>query len=258
MRIVNTSRTLLAGLAGAALLLAACGDDENEPADATASVEGKTFLSVGSDNFEIVEGSTIRLTFQDGSIGAVAGCNNLGGSYVIVDGVLQVGDLVQTQMACDEALMDQDERLVEFLGSEPTVTIDGSDMTLTSGDASIDFQDRETADPDRPLEGTTWNVTGSISADAVSSVPEGASITITGDTVAVNTGCNTGSGGVTVTDDTITFDAIAITKKACDEAVTELENQVLTVLTGEVTYEIEADSLTLMNGDNGLQLTAAE
>ena len=257
MRYVNKHRSLLAGLAGAALLLAACGDDDSEPADATASVEGKTFLSVGSDNFEIVEGSTIRLTFQDGSIGAVAGCNNLGGSYVITDGVLEVGELVQTQMACDEALMDQDERLVAFLSSSPKVVVDGDDLTLEGSDSSIDFQNREVADPDRPLEGTMWNVTGSISADAVSSVPEGASITINGDTVEVNTGCNTGSGSATVEGDTITFGPIATTKKACDEAINDLESQVLTVLDGEVTYDIQASSLTLMNGDEGLQLTAS-
>jgi heat shock protein HslJ len=257
MRHVNKHRSLLAGLAGTVILLAACGDDDTEPADATASVEGKTFLSVGSDNFEIVEGSTIRLTFQDGSIGAVAGCNNMGGSYVITDGVLEVGELVQTEMACAEALMDQDMRLAAFLTSSPEVTVDGDDLTLEGSDSSIDFQNREVVDPDRPLQGTIWNVTGSTSPDAVSSVPEGASIRITDDTVKVDTGCNTGSGSATVDGDTITFGPIALTKKACDEALTELENQVLTVLDGEVSYDIQASSMTLLNGDEGLQLTAS-
>ena len=43
-----------------------------------------------------------------------------------------------------------------------------------------------------------------------------ASITIADDgTVAVNTGCNTGSGSVEVTDTTLTFGPIRITKMAC-------------------------------------------
>jgi heat shock protein HslJ len=45
---------------------------------------------------------------------------------------------------------------------------------------------------------------------------------------------------------------------ACDEASMQVEGHVLAVLDGTATYSIEADVLTLTNGDTGLVLRAAE
>ena len=42
-----------------------------------------------------------------------------------------------TEMACDEALMDQDTRLADLLMASPTVALDGDDLVLTAADASI-------------------------------------------------------------------------------------------------------------------------
>ena len=79
--------------------------------------------------------------------------------------------------------------------------------------------------------------------------------------VSVDTGCNTGSGIVEITDTTLTFGPIAITKKACPPEQTALEASVLSVLQGEVTYTIDGDTLSLRSGDGadevGLELTAS-
>jgi heat shock protein HslJ len=80
-------------------------------------------------------------------------------------------------------------------------------------------------------------------------------------TVAVETGCNTGSGSVEVGDDTLTFGPIATTLRACaDEAVNQLEAAVLAVLQGEVSYTIDGSNLSLRSGEGadaiGLELTA--
>jgi heat shock protein HslJ len=45
---------------------------------------------------------------------------------------------------------------------------------------------------------------------------------------------------------------------ACEDEAMQLENAVTTVLQGDVTFDIEAANLTLMNGTNGLMLTADE
>ena len=46
-------------------------------------------------------------------------------------------------------------------------------MTLTKDGVTLTLTDSEVANPDRPLEGTTWAVNGLIANEAVSSMPAG-------------------------------------------------------------------------------------
>jgi heat shock protein HslJ len=161
-------------------------------------------------------------------------------------------------MACEEPLMSQDAWIAAFLpGSTPTLA--GDTLTLSKDDVTLTFLDDEVANPDQALEGTRWVVDGIITADAVSSVPLGATAALTFDagTVNVEAGCNTGSGSYTLGEGSVTFGPIATTRMACADEAMALEAAVLQVLTGEATYEIDADTLTLRNGANGLTLKAA-
>jgi len=167
--------------------------------------------------------------------------------------------MMMTQMACEQPLMDQDAAVAAFLTAGTTVAVDGDTIILTGTGASITLLDREVADPDRPLTGTAWTVNGVISSDAISSGwgSAVATLTIVDGQAQVNTGCNTGFATVTVdeTAGTITFGPLALTKRMCDDDAMRLEQEVSRVLTGTATYSIEAGSLTLMNGTDGLQLT---
>ena len=49
---------------------------------------------------------------------------------VPVDPLQVAGPLAMTMMACDEALMDQDQWLSEFLTSSPALAVDGETLTL--------------------------------------------------------------------------------------------------------------------------------
>jgi heat shock protein HslJ len=257
-------RTALSLLALAALALAACGSDDGSPAaddslpavgSATADdLADRAFASTAVTGYELVADTTVELAFTADSVGARAGCNSMSGGYTITDGTLEIGVMASTMMACSEELMAQDTWLNEFLSGEPAISLDGGTLTLTGDDASITLAEIE----DAPLVGTTWNVTGTVANEAVSSVPEEAvaSITIADDgTVAVETGCNSGSGTVEVTDTTMTFGPIAVTKRACtDEAVNQLEASVLAVLQGDVSYEINGDGLSLRKDANGSEI----
>ncbi len=135
----TTPRTLLAGaslVALAALGLVACGDDE-ETGPAAADLEGRTFVSTAVEGQELVAGSTITMTFDAGTIAVQGGCNSLAGGFEIDGDELEVGELAQTAMACDEPLMAQDTWLAAFLADDPTVTLDGDDLTLAEGDVTI-------------------------------------------------------------------------------------------------------------------------
>lgn len=254
-------RTTIALLALAGLTFAACGsDDSAASSDLSAEdLSGKGFASSEVTGYDLVEGSEITMSFLDDGVSVNAGCNTMNGGFEITDGAFTASQFAATMMACEQPLMDQDMWLSEFLSSSPAIALDGSTLTLTGDDATITLAEVEPA----ALVGTTWTVTGTVATEAVSTVPmeSTASITIADDgMVAVNAGCNTGSGSVEVADDTLTFGPIAITKMMCPPEQMDLEAAVLGVLQGEGSYEISGDTLSLRSGTGadeiGLELTA--
>jgi heat shock protein HslJ len=224
----------------------------------TEALSGRTFLSTGIEGAELAEGSQVRLTFEATRIGASAGCNQMSGEYEVAAGALKVGMLAMTEMACEEPLMAQDTWLSGFLDGA-IATLDDTMLTLAKDGTTLTLQDESVLNPDQPLEGTRWVVTSVVANDGVSSVPESAQASLVFDatSVAVETGCNSGSGGYEATGDVITFGPIATTLKLCaDEGIAALEQSVLGVLQGEVESDIEGDTLTLTKDGTGLVLTA--
>jgi heat shock protein HslJ len=266
---MRTTPALIALLV-AALGFAACGNDDTDsprtdpPTTGAPSLDldGRTFLStdITDDGAPktLVAGTRIRLGFADGALSVSAGCNSGGGDYTINDGVLVVDAIAMTEMACDDDRMAQDDWMLAVLGDSPAVALDGDTLTLTTDTVTIELLDREVADPDVPLEGTTWTATTLIDGDTATSLPDGAEVTLTfaDGKVSGSFGCNRGSGTATIAGSTVTFGPLMTTKMACDEARGSTEAHVLSVLDGEVELAIEASSLTLMHGDVGLGLVA--
>lgn len=241
------------------LFLAACGLGKD------VSLDGLEFLSTsvtenGADR-PLVPGTQIRLSFRDAQLGASAGCNSIGGSYRLDNGVLVFEGGSMTEMGCDEPRHAQDDWLSEFLASRPTVVAAGDQLTLTSGGTVVSLLNRKTADPDRPLVDTTWKVDSIVSGDTVSSVPDGAVATLefaADGTVTINTGCNTGGGRYDATaDGQLRFIDVVVTERACAGAAAQLEAAILPLLGAEsLTYAIDAGRLDIMGGDQGISLTA--
>ena len=259
-----TPRTSIALLALAGLAFAACGSDDDNGADSANAptadeLSGLRFVSSDVTGYDLVEGTEITMAFDDDAVSVNAGCNTLNGGYEITDGAFVAGQFAMTMMACDEPLMAQDTWLSEFLSASPAISLDGSTLSLTGDETTITLDEVEPAG----LVGTTWVVSGTVANEAVtvSAVDSEASMTITDDQAQIDTGCNTGSSTVEITDTTITFGPIALTRMACDEELTRLENSVLAVLQGEVTYEIDGDTLSLRSGEGadevGLEFTAS-
>lgn len=240
-----------------ALLLAGCTSAPG------ASLDGRTFLAsevaANGQPRDLVPGTRIRLDFSDGRLGASAGCNTIGGTYRIADGQLLVGDLSTTEIGCDPDRHAQDAWLSSFLGSGPDLTLTGNDLVLESAGTIITLLDREVADPDLPLAGTTWTVVSVISGEAVSSVPAGVTATLAFQAdgrVTLKTGCNSGGGRFSSTADELRFSNLMMTLMGCDGPRGEMEGAVLRVLQAEtVSYRIEAGTLELSADGFGLQLT---
>ncbi len=265
------ARTLLPLALLSAFLLSACtgaggaaspapslppGSPDDTPG--RQGLEGRTFLATGAIGRVLVPGSRVRVSFQGGQISAGGGCNAMSGPYAVAGDRLLVRQLAMTEMACEPVLMDQDRWLADLFDGA-TIALAGDTLTLAKDGVALTLVDREVADPDRPLVGTRWVVDGLASAGAVSSVPVGvvAALTFADGQVNVQAGCNRGGGAVTVTDATLTFGPIALTKMACEDGVMQVERAVTAVLSGEVRYTIEAGTLTLDAGAAGLTLRAA-
>jgi heat shock protein HslJ len=230
-----------------------------------ATLEGRAFLSTSVTDdaapMPLVPGTVVRLSFADGQINASAGCNSIGGAYQVVDGILAFDGGGMTEMGCDPDLHAQDEWLVAFLAARPTVALDGAELVLTSDGTTIALTDREVAEPDLPLVGTTWTVDTIISGDSVSTVPGDAVATFRfsdDGRVEVSTGCNTGSGSYEATEGELRFTNVAVTEMACAGPAGALEAAVLPLLGAEVVeYAIDAARLTLQAGDDGLGLAGS-
>ena len=128
--------TLVGAVALAALALAGCGGGSEPLSD---TVEGKSFTSTSVKGHDLVPGSTVNLAFQDGTLVAKAGCNSMSGPWTDGEGdsVKWSGPAASTQMACDPALMEQDQWLADLLTAGMDVVDGDADLTLRSGDVTI-------------------------------------------------------------------------------------------------------------------------
>jgi heat shock protein HslJ len=98
---------------------------------AAADLAGRSFTSTEVRGHDLVEGSTVRLTFEDGRISVQGGCNTLNGGATWEGDTLEVAEpMASTMMACEEPLMEQDQWLSSFLTSSPALEVDGDTLTL--------------------------------------------------------------------------------------------------------------------------------
>ncbi len=251
------------------LLVGACGGGSSSAPDGTAApgsavtsadLDGNTFESTSVEGHDLVAGTTVRLTFEHGSMSANAGCNTMSGTYDVTDGRLTwAGHPMSTMMGCPEDLMAQDTWLSDLLVRGVDATLVGDDLTLVSGNTTLELR-RETAEPAAALLGTTWTVTEIITGKSVAAVPSGAeapTLDIGSDgEVRLFTGCNRGRTTVTTDGDAAEFAPAGITRMACPPPADQVEQSVLMALDGKVAVTVDGTTATLTNGRHGLVLQA--
>jgi heat shock protein HslJ len=230
-------------------------------------LDGQSFVATEvTGSHTQVPGSTITLAFEGGSLSANAGCNSMAGRYTLAGGKLTAPQLASTMMACEQALMDQDTWLAQFLASGPTYTLAGDTLTLTIGTDTLVLGPAPSgADV---LESTGWKVTDTVTitnqANTTAAIDSSlnAWMRFKGEEVAFNNSCNLGGGPVQIGDDTLTFGALRTTLIACEAPSGTLEGFMSQVLQGETTYSISTGRgmkyLQIMStdGTKGLGLLA--
>ncbi|MCV7364057.1 META domain-containing protein [Mycolicibacterium neworleansense] len=246
----------------AVAVLAFVGCSDNAAAD-DADLNGRTFISQQVEGEQIPGGGPLTVGFDGKQISTFAGCNHGSGAADLSEGRITT-QLAMTMMACPPPVGDADAWVSKFFDAKPSWSLSGDTLTLRTDAAAVTLRDKKVADPDRPLTGTTWQVTSLVSAQAVSTsvALEQSKPTLTigvDGAVSGSTGCNRITGHATVSGSpaVIEFGPLATTRMACPPEVAEVEQAVLRVLQGTVQTAIDADELKLSGTDgNGLVLRA--
>jgi heat shock protein HslJ len=124
-------------IAAAALVLAACGGGTagGDPQTLIGGSYVVTTISVDGAEQSLIEPVTI--TFDADSIDVNTPCNGMGGPVTYSETALQVGPLMSTKMACEPALMEQDQVIADALAANPTWLVADGSLTLTGGETVI-------------------------------------------------------------------------------------------------------------------------
>lgn len=246
----------MAGVLAAAATLSACGTSIPNAGRDPNSVDlvGRTFIGddvkVDDSPQPLAQGTTLRVSFEKGTVGASAGCNSMSGPATWDSGVLIVDErmLSTTEMACSEPVMAQDTWLADLLTSKPRLIESTTTLTLTSDNTVVVLTDEESAVSDVDLTGTMWQLDSLATAGTVSSVPAGVESTVEfaadGGVVAF-LGCNGGRGSYSVRGNHLVIEPLATTKKACPPPASDVESSVASLLQGKVAYSIDGNTLIL-------------
>jgi heat shock protein HslJ len=253
-----SNRIALAAL----VLVAATGCTGNQPGQGTPNLRGKVYVSSSVTEQgkprALVEGTKVDLRFTDDDrLIANAGCNMMQGPVSLDDGKLSVAEISTTAMGCpNPELHQQDQWLTKLLDAKPSWKLDGANLVITGAGTEIVLA----AEAPATLEGGTWLVDGIMTGEAVSSVPGDAKATFVfkDGNLEVNTGCNYlgGDRPYTVDGQTIKVQLGTVTLKGCGDAMNAVETAIrATLAQGEITYQIDRDTLTLTNPSGaGLKL----
>ena len=275
---MKKTQTLIALIAAFALVVAACGGDDSssdttvtepptpDPINLAGTRWVATAMFLGGAPVAFVPNAEPTIDFTDDgrSFGGSTGCNSIFGDYTIAGGTIGFGGIGQTEMACEEPLMRQEANVIRALQDASVYTVENGILTIGQlGGSALQFQDRAVAFPDKELTGTLWLGDTLITGQAASTIAPGSSITMQIDANASeatgNLSCNSYTASVEWDRTQLTFGQMSFTEMACvGDGIMEQEQFVLSVLQGELQFDIDGDRLivTAANGD-GIGFAAA-
>ena len=263
VRRLHVSVSILVGLIVA---VAGCGAEDSSGAGAgppDGLLVGRSFNATGAsqDGRERRLVARAGIQFQaEGRTLVATGCNSASGMARMRSGRLVADGFSITAMGCaSPGAMEQETFVMSVVEDKPEALLDGDVLILRTNVAEIRFVDRKVADPDRPLEGTRWKVTGQFDPQvASSSAALAGEVVLSSGRVRFTGTCQDAEGPMAVTGATVTVGALSQSPpRPCSQQQQEAEAAVLRLLTGTMKAEITAANLTLSHPD-GTGLTLVE
>ena len=87
--------------------------------------------------------TTITAVFADSKIGGSAGCNQYSAGYTLAGETLAVGEIITTKIACDAAIMAEEEEFLNALQAANRLTIEGRELELAYPGGTLVFRAAE-------------------------------------------------------------------------------------------------------------------
>ena len=242
-------RLVVAPLAVAAVVLAAgCGGGEQSDAAGSSSLESVPWVVTAGIDVEGWEAKAPSASFEEGRVTGWAGCNQYGAPYTVDGSSLELGTVTMTLIGCQDVAGDVE---TEFLGALERVAgwrIEGEELVL------LDADDGELLRFEAGTPVGSWEATGFVRGDAVTSPIAGSEITATFSEVGElrgSAGCNTYSSTFTIDGGAIEISAPAVTEMLCKgpAGVMEQERAYLEALPTATRFRVDGKSLQLTRDD---------
>ena len=264
-RLADMVKSLL--LAFLVLLVVACGDAGQPTGPGATAAAGPVdaggdwILTAGTADglpIPIVDGSRITLTIEGNSVGGQSACNQYFGELTAVDGIVRVGGLGGTEMACADPVMASEAAYLKALGAVSGARMDGASLVLLGPSVELRYDPLEPP-PTAELIDTTWILDSLVQGDAVAStIGEPATLRLNADgSLEGSTGCRELTGRYVVKADEIVFIEYSADGE-CAGGPADQDTHVVDVLGAGFRAAVDGQQLTLTgNGGRGLIYGAA-
>ncbi|HWH05649.1 MAG TPA: META domain-containing protein [Gaiellaceae bacterium] len=249
-------RSLLRACAAVLTLVAAgCGAPAGEEGGVAPEGAWTLVAAEGPDELgKAVEGHRITLVFEDGRVGGTAACNSYGGSLRLEGDRFEVGELVQTEMACEPPVMAAESAYLGALGEVERYRLGDEELVLLGPSLRLRFE-REPPVPTEELVGTTWELDTLLAGEVASSPSAPAELRLEEDgSVTGTTGCRDLSGRYVVRGGEIVVTSLALAGEGCPAETVVQDEHVVAVLGDGFRAEVDGDRLTLAARDRELTL----
>jgi heat shock protein HslJ len=107
------------------------------------ALPGSSWIVTGFNNgkqavVSTMAGTDLTANFgADGSLTGNSGCNTYSAAYTVDGDKISIGPTATTQMACEQAVMDQEQQYLAALSTAATYRIDGSKLELRAADGAL-------------------------------------------------------------------------------------------------------------------------
>jgi heat shock protein HslJ len=189
---------------------------------------------------------------------ATRGCNGFFASYTIDGSVLTVTLGGMTDMACEDALMAQEQAILAALDQTASYAVADAQVTLLDSEGAVLLT--LSAQTSSGLTGVVWRATNyNNGREAVVGMLENTEITAIFDeegALSGSAGCNNYVAGYTTDGNQITIGPAASTMMFCaePEGVMEQEAAYLAALATAATYSINGQVLEMRTADDAMAL----
>jgi heat shock protein HslJ len=228
----------------------------------SSDLAGTSWIVIGYNNgkqavVSTMAGTELTANFgTDGMLSGNSGCNTYSAAYQIDGNKIAIGPAATTRMACEQAVMDQEQQYLAALSTAATYRIDGNKLELRTAAGALVATFTKAAAGSDALPGSSWIVIGyNNGKQAVVSTMAGTDLTAnfgTDGKLSGNSGCNTYSATYQIEGNKISIGPAATTRKACEQAVMDQEQQYLAALSTAATYRIDGSALELRTADGAL------